>query len=86
MSGDICYQNGSLIGLSQAKIAPLDGGLLRGEGVFETLLVVGGEAHDVDAGASTRWSWRFPKVTMICGRRSPGSLPLRPVALACGSR
>jgi branched-subunit amino acid aminotransferase/4-amino-4-deoxychorismate lyase len=49
VSQQLCYANGALIGIGQVRIDPRDGGLLRGEGVFETLLAIGGRVYDVNA-------------------------------------
>lgn len=49
MSFDDCYFNGALVPLASVRICPEDGGLLRGEGLFETLRVSGGIALEVDA-------------------------------------
>ncbi|HYH44388.1 MAG TPA: aminotransferase class IV [Thermoanaerobaculia bacterium] len=48
MSGPV-YWNGRLVEAAEVRISPEDGGLLAGDGLFETLRVDGGRARDVPA-------------------------------------
>jgi branched-chain amino acid aminotransferase len=49
LNSEHCYFNGQLTPRGEIRISPDDGGLLRGEGVFETLLRAAGRVHDVPA-------------------------------------
>lgn len=49
MTYPTCYHDGAIVELGQICVSPLDGGLLRGEGVFETILCVEARPRDVEA-------------------------------------
>ncbi len=42
MNEAVCWLNGELVSLSEARISPLDRGLLYGDGLFETMRAYGG--------------------------------------------
>lgn len=47
MKQEICSLNGNLLPLSEAKVAADDGGLLYGDGIFETMRVYRGQAYQL---------------------------------------
>ncbi len=48
MNAAICWLNGDLLPIEEARISPLDRGLLYGDGVFETMRAYGGVIFRLD--------------------------------------
>jgi branched-chain amino acid aminotransferase len=47
VTGSVVWLDGALVDAAEARISPFDHGLLTGDGVFETLIVYGGEPFAV---------------------------------------
>ena len=73
MNEAVCWLNGELITVSEARISPLDRGLLYGDGLFETMRAYGGAIFRLGAhverllgGAE---ALKFPFTLDACSRR-----------------
>ena len=72
MSNAVLWLNGQLVPVHEAKVSPLDHGLLVGDGVFETLRVYDGVPF-----AWTRHHRRLVRSAAGLGLTAPGSRELR---------
>jgi len=64
MGEEICWLNGELLPVAEARISPLDRGLLYGDGLFETMRAYGGVIFRLDQHLNRlcegAWALRFP--------------------------